>query len=46
MSGYSRRDFIKTGIAAGALAGAGKLPLYAERRTATDMSPSGIPGSR
>jgi aryl-alcohol dehydrogenase-like predicted oxidoreductase len=34
MSGFSRRDFLKTGIAAGALAGT--LPLNAERQTATD----------
>jgi predicted aldo/keto reductase-like oxidoreductase len=44
MSGYSRRDFIKTGIAAGALAGAGSLPLVAERRTATDMVTLGNSG--
>jgi aryl-alcohol dehydrogenase-like predicted oxidoreductase len=37
MSNYSRRDFLKTGIAAGALAGAaGALPLAAERKKATD----------
>jgi aryl-alcohol dehydrogenase-like predicted oxidoreductase len=34
MTGFSRRDFLKTGIAAGALAGT--LPLNAERQTATD----------
>ena len=34
MSGVSRRDFLKTSIAAGALAGA--LPLSAEKQTATD----------
>jgi predicted aldo/keto reductase-like oxidoreductase len=44
MSGYSRRDFIRTGIAAGALAGVGNLPLHAERRTATDMVPLGNSG--
>ncbi len=33
---YSRRDFLKTGLAAGALASAGRLPLRAERETATD----------
>ncbi len=33
---YSRRDFLKTGLAAGALATAGRLPLRAERETATD----------
>ena len=36
MSDYSRRDFLKTGIAAGALAGAGALPLAAETKKATD----------
>lgn len=37
MAHYSRRDFLKTGLAAGALAGAaGSLPLQAERETATD----------
>jgi len=33
----SRRDFLKTGLAAGVLAGMGSLPLNAERRTATDL---------
>jgi aryl-alcohol dehydrogenase-like predicted oxidoreductase len=32
----SRRDFLKTGLAAAALAGAGRLPLRAARGTATD----------
>jgi aryl-alcohol dehydrogenase-like predicted oxidoreductase len=36
MSDYSRRDFLKTGIAAGALAGSATLALGAERRKATD----------
>ena len=43
MSGYSRRDFIKTGIAAGALAGAGNLPLHAAGK-ATDMVTLGNSG--
>jgi len=43
MSGYSRRDFIKTGIAAGALAGVGTLPLNAARK-ATDMVTLGNSG--
>jgi len=43
MSGYSRRDFIKTGVAAGALAGAGALPLHAARK-ATDMVTLGNSG--
>jgi 1-deoxyxylulose-5-phosphate synthase len=33
---YSRRDFVKAGLAAGVLAGTGRLPLKAERETATD----------
>ena len=36
MAHFSRRDFVKTGIAAGALASAGTLPLVAERQSATD----------
>src|SRR6201997_18194 len=43
MSGYSRRDFIKTGIAAGALAGVGNLSLHA-KPTATDMVTLGNSG--
>ncbi|HTB96382.1 MAG TPA: aldo/keto reductase [Terracidiphilus sp.] len=37
MSPYTRREFIKTTIAAGTIAGVGTLPLQAERRTATDL---------
>jgi aryl-alcohol dehydrogenase-like predicted oxidoreductase len=36
MSHFSRRDFLKTGFAAGVLAGTGSLPLRAARGTATD----------
>ncbi len=36
MSDYSRRDFLKTGIAAGALAGSGPLALGAAPKKATD----------
>jgi len=36
MSDYSRRQFLKTGLVAGALAGTGTLALATERRTATD----------
>jgi predicted aldo/keto reductase-like oxidoreductase len=43
MSGYSRRDFIKTGIAAGAVAGVGNLSLHA-KPTATDMVTLGNSG--
>ncbi|MDR3793765.1 MAG: aldo/keto reductase [Terracidiphilus sp.] len=35
--GLSRRNFLKTGVAAGALAGVGATALAAERKTATDM---------
>ena len=36
MAQYSRRDFLKTGLAAGALATTGTLSLKAEPQTATD----------
>src|SRR5271168_3398375 len=36
MAHCSRRNFLKTGLAAGALAGTGGLPLRAARGTATD----------
>jgi aryl-alcohol dehydrogenase-like predicted oxidoreductase len=36
MSDYSRRDFLKTGIAAGALAGSGTLAMSAAHKSATD----------
>ncbi len=36
MSHYSRRDFVKSTLVAGAVASAATLPLAAERRTATD----------
>ncbi|MGH9432617.1 MAG: aldo/keto reductase [Terriglobia bacterium] len=36
MAHHSRRDFLKTGLAAAALAGAGSLGLKAARETATD----------
>lgn len=36
MAHYSRREFLKTGLAAGVLAGTGTLPLKAEPQTATD----------
>ncbi len=44
MAHYSRRDFMKAGLAAGALAGAGSLPLRAERQTATDWVTLGNSG--
>ena len=48
MNGYSRRDFLKTGIVAGTLAGVG-APLVAEKRTALDkvtLGKSGISVTR
>ena len=44
MVGFSRRDFLKTGLAAGAIAGAGSLPLTAERETATSYVTLGNSG--
>jgi aryl-alcohol dehydrogenase-like predicted oxidoreductase len=46
MPHYSRRDFLKAGLAAGALAGLGILPLRAERATATDWVTLGKSGVR
>jgi len=45
MAQYSRRDFIKTGIAAGALA-TGTLPLSATPQTATDQVTLGSSGTK
>ncbi len=44
MAGCSRRHFLKTGLAVGALAGAGRLPLKAARGTATDWVTLGKSG--
>jgi aryl-alcohol dehydrogenase-like predicted oxidoreductase len=44
MALYSRRDLLKTGFAVGALAGAGSLPLRAQRETATDWVTLGKSG--
>jgi len=44
MAHCSRRDFLKTGFAAGALAGAGILPLKAARATAQDWVTLGKSG--
>jgi aryl-alcohol dehydrogenase-like predicted oxidoreductase len=44
MANCSRRNFLKTGLAAGALLGAGRLPLLAEPQTATDWVPLGNSG--
>jgi aryl-alcohol dehydrogenase-like predicted oxidoreductase len=44
MAHYSRRDFLKTGLAAAVLAGARSLPLRAARETATDWVTLGKSG--
>jgi 1-deoxyxylulose-5-phosphate synthase len=44
MAHYSRREFLKTGLAAAAIAGAGSLPLRAARETATDWVTLGKSG--
>jgi len=44
MAHYSRRDFLKTALAAGALAGVGSVPLKAARATATDWVTLGKSG--
>ena len=44
MANYSRRDFLKSGLAAAALAGAGSLGLRAAAETATDWVTLGKSG--
>src|SRR5947208_17189000 len=44
MAHYSRRDFLKTGLATAALAGAGRLRLRAARETASDWVTLGRSG--
>lgn len=44
MSNFTRREFLKTGLAAGTLAVAGTLPLIAQRQTATDFVTLGRSG--
>jgi aryl-alcohol dehydrogenase-like predicted oxidoreductase len=44
VTNYSRREFVKTGIAAGALAMAGGLPVRAAQQTATDWVTLGKSG--
>src|SRR5512146_87048 len=44
MANYTRRDFLKTGLTAAALAGAGSLPLKAARAKATDLVTLGRSG--
>jgi aryl-alcohol dehydrogenase-like predicted oxidoreductase len=46
MARYSRRDFLRTSLAAGALAGSGTLPLLAEGAKATDWVALGNSGTR
>jgi len=44
MARYSRRDFMKTGLVAGAIAGTGSLSLAAPKQTATDWVELGNSG--
>jgi 1-deoxyxylulose-5-phosphate synthase len=44
MAHFTRREFLKTGVAAGTLAVSGSLPLIAERQTATDYAMLGRSG--
>jgi 1-deoxyxylulose-5-phosphate synthase len=44
MSNLTRREFLKTGLAAGTLAVTGTLPLIAQRQTATDFVTLGRSG--
>jgi 1-deoxyxylulose-5-phosphate synthase len=44
MSNFTRREFLKTGLAAGTLAVTGSLPLTAQQRTATDFVTLGRSG--
>src|SRR5271170_7004266 len=44
MAHYTRREFLKTGLAAAAIAGAGSLPLKASPETATDWVTLGKSG--
>src|ERR1035437_9973709 len=44
MARYSRREFLRTGLATGALVGAGSLPLLADGAKATDWVTLGKSG--
>jgi aryl-alcohol dehydrogenase-like predicted oxidoreductase len=44
MSDFTRREFLKTGLAAGTIALTGSLPAMAQRRTATDLVTLGRSG--
>jgi predicted aldo/keto reductase-like oxidoreductase len=46
MSNFTRREFLKTGLAAGTLAVTGTLPLIAQRQTATDFVTLGRSGMK
>jgi len=46
MSNFTRREFLKTGLAAGTLAVTGSLPLLAQRQKATDYVTLGRSGVR
>jgi len=46
MSPLSRREFLKTSLAVGALSSVSTLPLHASTRTATDMVPLGKSGMK
>lgn len=44
MSNFTRREFLKTGLAAGTVVAAGTLPLFAARKSATDYVTLGRSG--
>ena len=44
MAHFTRREFMKTGLAAGTLALSGAVPLGAQRRSATDLVTLGRSG--
>jgi 1-deoxyxylulose-5-phosphate synthase len=44
MAHFTRREFLKTGLATGALAASGGLPLFAQRGSATDLVTLGRSG--
>jgi 1-deoxyxylulose-5-phosphate synthase len=44
VSHHTRREFLKAGLATGAIAASGRLPLLAARQTATDWVPLGKSG--
>ena len=46
MANFTRREFLKTGLAAGTLAVSGAVPLTAQRGSATDVVTLGRSGVR